>query len=299
MPETIEPDRENVAEPEISPENKGVHPPTESFPNPNAAFGESPVSEFLVRCWRCEHRFPPAREQCPTCLAPKPGSQDSKRNPRPKRRAHPLVEMLMAYLVYSMVNVIMAFAMDATVPAGDVEPDAQWVMRVLSMEILDTLLILGMVLALRRPQEELAPCGPEPAPRWLLTGLLAPPMFLVVLSLNNLYHRWLAESLQLPVLDGSMFASLPGFWKVLLIGVQPALVEELFFRGWIYRRLRTAMGIHASVWICAIMFGWAHLGVPLSVPILILIGVMLGYARVSTGGVCVPILLHFIHNMLV
>jgi membrane protease YdiL (CAAX protease family) len=47
------------------------------------------------------------------------------------------------------------------------------------------------------------------------------------------------------------------------------------------------------------MFGLAHLGVPLSVPILILIGVMLGYARVLTGGVCIPILLHFIHNMLV
>lgn len=44
------------------------------------------------------------------------------------------------------------------------------------------------------------------------------------------------------------------------------------------------------------MFALAHLYNPLGLPILFLIGIILGYARVYSGGLLLPMLMHFGHN---
>jgi membrane protease YdiL (CAAX protease family) len=131
---------------------------------------------------------------------------------------------------------------------------------------------------------------------WLAAG----PVLLVLLALNLGYHFLLSRFLRVaPVQDPVIahFGLTPLVW--LAYCVQPAVVEELFFRylalGW----LRSASGTHAAVLVSSVMFGVAHIGVPLSIPMLIVLGVGLGYLRVAGGGLVLPILVHFAHNAVV
>ena len=59
------------------------------------------------------------------------------------------------------------------------------------------------------------------------------------------------------------------------------------------------MGGNAVVWITAVMFAAAHVGVPLSMPVLFVLGVLLGYARLASGSIYLPMVLHFLHNAVV
>jgi len=90
------------------------------------------------------------------------------------------------------------------------------------------------------------------------------------------------------------------YMAALLLGcLQPAIFEELFFRHLALRHFFNVMGVHSAVFISSLMFGLAHLGTPLSIPLLILTGLFLGYCRVLSGGLLLPITLHFFHNLAV
>ena len=67
----------------------------------------------------------------------------------------------------------------------------------------------------------------------------------------------------------------------------------------LYGHLRPHIGMHGAVWLTAVIFGMAHLGAIAGWPVLILLGAGLGYARVYSGGLALPILLHFLHNLAV
>jgi CAAX protease family protein len=82
----------------------------------------------------------------------------------------------------------------------------------------------------------------------------------------------------------------------LLVCIQPAVVEEFFFRYLAMNAIRRHVGMHGTVWVVAVMFGLAHIGQPIGIPVLILAGVFLGYARILSGGLLLPMLLHLIHN---
>ena len=81
--------------------------------------------------------------------------------------------------------------------------------------------------------------------------------------------------------------------------VQPAVIEELFFRHLLLGHLRPHVGMHGAVWVSAVGFGMAHLGNPVGWPVLILLGAGLGYARTLSGTLALPIALHFLHNLCV
>jgi membrane protease YdiL (CAAX protease family) len=57
-------------------------------------------------------------------------------------------------------------------------------------------------------------------------------------------------------------------------------------------------GLHASVWVSALMFALAHVYAPLGLPWLLVAGVVFGYAR-SGGGLVLAMLLHGCHNLVV
>jgi Type II CAAX prenyl endopeptidase Rce1-like len=88
-------------------------------------------------------------------------------------------------------------------------------------------------------------------------------------------------------------------WLVLVGCLQPAVVEELFFRYLAFGVLQKWTGVHTAVLISALMFGMAHIFAPLSIPLLMGIGIALGYLRVASGGLMLPMLVHFTHNALI
>ena len=89
-------------------------------------------------------------------------------------------------------------------------------------------------------------------------------------------------------------------WLALLAEcVQPAFVEELFFRHLALGTLRRFLAPGGAVLVSSLMFALAHVYRPLSFPIFVLIGMGLGWLRVLSGSLLLPILLHFLHNLII
>ncbi len=86
--------------------------------------------------------------------------------------------------------------------------------------------------------------------------------------------------------------------NVLLICVQPAIVEELFFRQMVLGVFRRSMNMHLAVMLTAAMFsirapgqpGWDAVPVPGRCCVLL---------RRVFGGLSLAMIMHFVHNFVV
>jgi len=167
----------------------------------------------------------------------------------------------------------------------------------LVFEGVDTVIVLAALVLASRPVGRAAAWNRD------ATWLLSVPGLAAVLVVNFAYHALLVYLFT----DGTAAAddsaqeslSRDGWRTVLTVCVQPAVVEEVFFRFLLLGHLRHHLGTHAAVWLSSVLFGMAHLGNIPGWPVLILIGAGLGYARVLSGGLALPILLHFCHNLAV
>ena len=85
-------------------------------------------------------------------------------------------------------------------------------------------------------------------------------------------------------------------FNVFMIGLLPAVGEELLFRGIIQRIFADwSKNIHIAVWASAILFSAMHLQFYGFIPRMML-GVLLGYLLVWSGSLWLPILAHFVNN---
>ena len=82
---------------------------------------------------------------------------------------------------------------------------------------------------------------------------------------------------------------------VLAACLQPAIVEELAFRGIILSALREPLGAWEAIVVSALLFMVIHLMFA-SFPHLFVMGLALGYLRVRSGSLYPCMLLHFVHN---
>lgn len=85
---------------------------------------------------------------------------------------------------------------------------------------------------------------------------------------------------------------------ILLLCVQPPLIEELAFRGIILDDLRSVMVDREAIIVSAMMFMILHLSI-LSLPYLLAIGILAAWLRIRTGSIWPCVLLHCTHNSLV
>jgi len=142
-------------------------------------------------------------------------------------------------------------------------------------------------LALRRPPlRALVGCVLIGLSAWTIAGgllirLLPPPDSLV---------RALQRIL---LLDGK---SAPLWIVWLVIGVTPAVCEELFFRGLVLSGFRR-LGIVSALLGSALLFGLAHSSVYRLLPTAFL-GVLFGYAVWRTGSIACSMLAHAVNNAL-
>jgi uncharacterized protein len=89
-------------------------------------------------------------------------------------------------------------------------------------------------------------------------------------------------------------------WRtvVLVACVQPAIIEEIAFRGIILGSLADPLGPRQAVLVSAALFSIIHLSVP-GIPHLLVLGIGLGALRVRSGSLYPGVLMHFCHNLLV
>lgn len=268
---------------------------------------------------------PPPRVVRPTVIEPPPITLTLAELPRARRVTPPVVQpvrqrsrRITAYprkvaSVLPLLITLGAFAGMMGVSFGQGvyalfhEPDLpnlseaqvkdRLVNEMLVFEGLDTAIVVLGILIAGRPLARLA------AGHRFITWALAVPGFVVLLGVNLGYHqllKWLVSPYQDPNAPQVIDIGLTdGAWAILLVCIQPAVVEEVFFRFLLLGHLRPHLGAHGAVWLSAVIFGMAHLGNVPGWPVLILLGAGLGYARVYSGGLTLPILLHFLHNFAV
>lgn len=86
-------------------------------------------------------------------------------------------------------------------------------------------------------------------------------------------------------------------FNIFMIAVIPALGEELLFRGVIQKIFtRMTRNYHWGIWISAFLFSALHMQFYGFIPRLLL-GAMFGYLLVFTGSIWLPILAHFMNNL--
>ncbi len=86
------------------------------------------------------------------------------------------------------------------------------------------------------------------------------------------------------------------FINLVVIALLPALCEEIFFRGSLFRIFRSQKSNpHTLVWIVAIVFSLIHFQMYGFLPLMIL-GALLGYLMMWSNSIWLPIIAHFTNN---
>lgn len=87
------------------------------------------------------------------------------------------------------------------------------------------------------------------------------------------------------------------FINVVMIGIIPAVGEELIFRGVLQNIFsKWTKNYHWGIWIAAAIFSLIHVQISGFFPRMFL-GAMFGYLLVWTGSIWIPILAHFMNNV--
>jgi membrane protease YdiL (CAAX protease family) len=94
-----------------------------------------------------------------------------------------------------------------------------------------------------------------------------------------------------------LFSRFSVTFGVLVIAVGPALAEEFWFRGFLGRGLVARYGYVGGVLLTSFFFGLMHLDPP-HVLATFVMGICLHCAYLATRSLWVPILLHFLNNLL-
>ncbi|MEP3481568.1 MAG: type II CAAX endopeptidase family protein [Fuerstiella sp.] len=208
-----------------------------------------------------------------------------------------IVKTVWAFAAIALTSLAVGIASEVTDP-NLVEGTLEWAQRSLiligvgDVAITVVVLISSALISLR----VLWPV----AKRWKTVWLAATPLLGLTIGLNVGYHFVVRTYLNIPLEADALFAFpelLP--WYILLICVQPAVVEELFFRHVALGAALEVMSEKPAIMISSLLFAMAHLGSPLSMPYLAVLGVVLAWLRLKSGGLWLPIVFHFLHNLIV
>lgn len=86
------------------------------------------------------------------------------------------------------------------------------------------------------------------------------------------------------------------FWTVLVVGLVGPVLEELFFRGFLYRQLARYNWVFAAV-VSGVLFGLIHLNIGQGV-FACVFGLILAWSYHRTGSLVTPVFLHIANNCL-
>jgi membrane protease YdiL (CAAX protease family) len=271
-----------------------------------AATNETPIrseadpdtATLLIVCWRCGRQVEATRQECQFCRAPLALKKEPHREAATAdNKAVALLRVIIVFMIILSVSVVSGLTVRNINPS---EPLVKSGERKLSLaqivvfEAIDSVLVLCSLFWIKTRFI----FKRKPIFQHLLIGACFILLLGCIVAINVGYHRFLYDIFHFHLIETRILPDrdLMPLW-ILVICVQPAIIEEIFFRYLALGTLRSVVGVHTAVFITAVMFGMAHIGVPLSIPILFLIGLGLGYARIVSGSMVLPILMHFLHNL--
>jgi membrane protease YdiL (CAAX protease family) len=156
-----------------------------------------------------------------------------------------------------------------------------------------TVLVIAFALPMRRDlAAALAPRRLVPSAT--LVALLAAGGLLIFIHLYLAGFSLLSIE-QIPLLDQYEASEWPLWSALLMVGVAPAVFEEIAFRGIIYERLQRVGGPREALVMQAAMFSIIHL-LPASFISHFVIGLTLGWLRQRTGSILPGMITHYVYN---
>lgn len=162
------------------------------------------------------------------------------------------------------------------------------------------LMVLGLTWALqsmrRRPVSEVLGPFNAASAKHFLVGSVAGVLLMGVAAL----FLWLGGWVRFEWTAAGTSALLPG----LVLLLPAAVLEELVFRGFLFRRLQAGLGVGAAILITSAFFLLTHLGNPgmtgvskvLASINIFIASLMFSWALLRSGGLAMPIGLHLAAN---
>jgi membrane protease YdiL (CAAX protease family) len=191
--------------------------------------------------------------------------------------------------------------------------NALWVLQIVSTTIpIIAASLIFAILVVKNPQEYIRPSFKFPPLLWVIVFcvmVISTPLIeclsnfnqkLVLPHLLDGLQRWMretenqAEKLTTVLLQMKTISSM--IFKLVVVGLLTAVVEEFMFRGCIQTIFtKWTKNAHAAVWITAALFSAFHMEFFGFLPRMFL-GVLFGYFVVWSGSVWPAVWAHFINN---
>ena len=253
---------------------------------PLTAPGDAVPSPKRQFCGRCGQMLAPALSECEVCSArviasvPVAGYDESMSDVKAA------LQLYGGLLLVNLV-LIMIVLVSKTRRVGELEIIAQILMSII------VVIWCGMRADLVKSL--LSRVG---AKRWYAVAFAIPGgSYLLAAMMTELAVRVLHVP-NLQYLD--TFTQMGwGFGAAILwVCVQPAVFEELAFRGVVQGAAEKITNPTQAIFISGALFAILHLS-PLSMPHLLTLGFALGWLRLKSGSIYPGMVVHFLHNLLV
>lgn len=88
-----------------------------------------------------------------------------------------------------------------------------------------------------------------------------------------------------------------GSFIIVVVAVVPAICEEVFFRGYVQKSFELGMKPVWAILLTALFFAMYHFN-PYGLFALVALGIYFGYAAYKSGSIFIPMILHFLNNLL-
>ncbi|MEF9952291.1 MAG: type II CAAX endopeptidase family protein [Clostridium sp.] len=137
----------------------------------------------------------------------------------------------------------------------------------------------------------------QPKVKYILIGLLlwAAATLLEMLLIEGIIYIYPDVVIGLPDTDSLFKGNLIG--NILITAVTPAIFEEILFRGFMLGILLKLIDPKAAIIITSILFGLSHMH-PIVIISATLSGLVMGYMFHKSKSIIVPVIIHFINNLL-
>jgi sodium transport system permease protein len=203
-------------------------------------------------------------------------------------------------LLCGVLLLVIRFFSNFAIPQPRSWPEVVTTTLILQIALIATPACLMAIMLTRKPLVTLSLVRPSfgmtiPAAA-ALAICLHPAMHWLDMAIRTLYpiHPSVLEQLE----KFSTSVRTEPLWQViLLVGLAPAICEELAFRGFILSGLRRMGHKWGAIVLTSVFFGLAHGLLQQSLATAI-IGTVIGYVVVKTGSILPGMLYHFCHNSL-
>jgi CAAX protease family protein len=250
--------------------------------SPEVQIPEAALSRF---CGKCGTALSGAGADCPVCSQAARPAEPVRTFSAEMREVKSALWLYFSMFAVSVVLIVRNLSSHS--PAG------------MGQEIFGSVAmsLVVVVWAIARRDTLLGLLSLRSQPRWYLLALVCPAATFTLASLcvglaNRLIHMPSIDYLAPFDEAGAGFG-----WAVLIVCVQPAIFEELAFRGVIQGTLQTIISPWQAIFASAALFAILHLSV-ISIPHLAVMGLVLAWLRMRSGSVYPGMIVHFLHNLL-